>query len=136
MRFVASIRSVRVSLPKSMRLKRCSVRWARCNRARSCQKLPCGPAKSKTASDPASGKKTAAGNWFVAVTRFADKHGLSRFYQPRQTHRSQNGREAEARVSQQLIRVDVDCDCDVLRHGQFVEGFANQPAQAHDRAAS
>ena len=39
------------------------------------------PAKSKTASSPASGKKTWIGNWAVAVARLSDEHRRGRFHQ-------------------------------------------------------
>ena len=37
---------------------------------------------------------------------------------------------------QQLIRIDVDSDSDVFGKGQFVERFANEAAQAHNRFAT
>ena len=37
---------------------------------------------------------------------------------------------------QQLIRIDVDGDGDVFGEWQFVEGFAHEPAQAHDGFAA
>jgi len=37
---------------------------------------------------------------------------------------------------QELIWIDIHRDCDVFRHLQLVERFANQPAQAHDGGAS
>jgi len=48
------------------------------------------------------------------------------------------GRDARAlpRRLQQLIRIDVDGDGDVLRKWQFIECFADEPAQAHNGFAA
>jgi hypothetical protein len=37
---------------------------------------------------------------------------------------------------QQLIRIDIDGDGDVFGKGQFVDGFADEAAQAHDGFAA
>jgi hypothetical protein len=37
---------------------------------------------------------------------------------------------------QQLIRIGVDGDCDVFGEWQFVDGFADEPAQAHNGFAA
>ena len=54
--------------------------------------------------------------------------------------RDQNVPTPQEKVSfarlQQLIRIDVDGDCDVFGEGQFVDSFAHVAAQMHDGFAA
>src|SRR6266478_3344371 len=69
----------------------------------------------------------------TTISKCAAKRPNMAAYYRRSSPRSDG---CQLQSSEQLIRIDVDRHGDVFGEWQFVERFAHEPAQAHDRFAT